>query len=151
MTSLSVLKTGSTRVQCSVAEYPEAITYLLEQYDRVEAEEARLSDLITGFVDPNAEEDLAPTATHVGSELSRGKIWTMTKMKTKKMAMTTAPMMTTASTRNWLAKKFAELRAQYVVTRDTIKAKGRSHATAQEEILKLSEVFKQFRSGAEAV
>ena len=33
--------------------------------------EARLSDLITGFVDPNAEEDLAPTATHVGSELSQ--------------------------------------------------------------------------------
>lgn len=43
-------------------------------------------------------------------------------------------------------EKFAELRAQYVVTRDTIKAKGRSHATAQEEILKLSEVFKQFRT-----
>ncbi|VFS93755.1 Sigma-70 [Raoultella planticola] len=52
---------GSTRFSASVAEYPEAITYLLEQYDRVEAEEARLSDLITGFVDPNAEEDLAPT------------------------------------------------------------------------------------------
>ncbi|UMX62873.1 hypothetical protein MJ588_24745 [Klebsiella pneumoniae] len=49
---------------------PEAITYLLEQYDRVEAEEARLSDLITGFVDPNAEEDMAPTATHVRSELN---------------------------------------------------------------------------------
>ena len=31
------------------------------------------------------------------------------------------------------------------MTRDTIKAKGRSHAAAQEEILKLSEVFKQFR------
>ncbi|MBM5564651.1 RNA polymerase sigma factor RpoD, partial [Klebsiella quasipneumoniae] len=42
----------------------------LEQYDRVEAGEARLSDLITGFVDPNAEEDIAPTATHIGSELS---------------------------------------------------------------------------------
>lgn len=40
------------QVQCSVAEYPEAITYLLEQYDRVEAEEARLSDPITGFADP---------------------------------------------------------------------------------------------------
>ena len=62
---------GINQVQCSVAEYPEAITYLLEQYDRVEAEEARLSDLITGFVDPNAEEDMAPTATHVGSELSQ--------------------------------------------------------------------------------
>jgi RNA polymerase primary sigma factor len=52
--------------------------------------------------------------------------------------------MTTASTRSW-REKFAELRTQYEVTRDTIKAKGRSHAAAQEEILKLSEVFKQFR------
>nr|6N4C_F Chain F, RNA polymerase sigma factor RpoD [Escherichia coli K-12] len=100
------IEDGINQVQCSVAEYPEAITYLLEQYDRVEAEEARLSDLITGFVDPNAENSIDP-------ELAR--------------------------------EKFAELRAQYVVTRDTIKAKGRSHATAQEEILKLSEVFKQFR------
>ncbi|STL81794.1 RNA polymerase [Escherichia coli] len=46
------IEDGINQVQCSVAEYPEAITYLLEQYDRVEAEEARLSDLITGFVDP---------------------------------------------------------------------------------------------------
>ncbi|MFV8075473.1 RNA polymerase sigma factor RpoD, partial [Enterobacter cloacae complex sp.6730661] len=48
--------------------------YLLEQYDRVEAGESRLSDLITGFVDPNAEEDLAPTATHVGSELPQEEL-----------------------------------------------------------------------------
>ena len=68
------IEDGINQVQCSVAEYPEAITYLLEQYDRVEAEEARLSDLITGFVDPNAEEDMAPTATHVGSELSQEEI-----------------------------------------------------------------------------
>ena len=97
------IEDGINQVQCSVAEYPEAITYLLEQYDRVEAEEARLSDLITGFVDPNAEEDMAPTATHVGSELSR-KSWTTTKTKTKKMATTTAAMTTTASTRNWRAR-----------------------------------------------
>ncbi|MDI4751804.1 hypothetical protein MJL81_34035, partial [Salmonella enterica subsp. enterica serovar Anatum] len=42
------IEDGINQVQCSVAEYPEAITYLLEQYDRVEAEEARLSDLIRG-------------------------------------------------------------------------------------------------------
>lgn len=35
-------------------------------------------------------------------------------------------------------EKFAELRTQYEVTRDTIKAKGRSHAAAQEEILNCS-------------
>ncbi|MDX7669904.1 sigma-70 factor domain-containing protein, partial [Enterobacter cloacae] len=53
------IEDGIIQVQCSVAEYPVAITYLLEQYDRVEAVEARLSDLITGFVDPNAVEDMA--------------------------------------------------------------------------------------------
>lgn len=68
------IEDGINQVQCSVAEYPEAITYLLEQYDRVEAGESRLSDLITGFVDPNAEEDLAPTATHVGSELPQAEL-----------------------------------------------------------------------------
>ena len=50
------IEDGINQVQCAVAEYPEAITYLLEQYDRVEAGEARLSDIITAFVDPNAEE-----------------------------------------------------------------------------------------------
>ncbi|MER1979389.1 hypothetical protein KHU12_26175, partial [Pseudocitrobacter faecalis] len=29
------IEDGINQVQCSVAEYPEAITYLLEQYDRV--------------------------------------------------------------------------------------------------------------------
>lgn len=97
------IEDGINQVQCSVAEYPEAITYLLEQYDRVEAEEARLSDLITGFVDPNAEEEMAPTATHVGSELSQ-KTSMMTKTKMKKTATMTPPMTTTALTLNWHAK-----------------------------------------------
>ncbi|TBL30666.1 RNA polymerase sigma factor RpoD, partial [Klebsiella oxytoca] len=56
------------QVQCSVAEYPEAITYLLEQYDRVEAGEARLSDLITAFIDPNAEEVAESDDVNLGKD-----------------------------------------------------------------------------------
>jgi RNA polymerase primary sigma factor len=137
------IEDGINQVQCSVAEYPEAITYLLEQYDRVEAEEARLSDLITGFVDPNAEEDLAPTATHVGSELSQEE---MDDDEDEDEDDDDDSSDDDNSIDPELAReKFAELRTQYELTRDTIKAKGRSHAAAQEEILKLSEVFKQFR------
>ena len=135
---------GINQVQCSVAEYPEAITYLLEQYDRVEAEEARLSDLITGFVDPNAEEDLAPTATHVGSELSQEDL-DDDEDEDEEDGDDDSADDDNSIDPELAREKFAELRAQYVVTRDTIKAKGRSHAAAQEEILKLSEVFKQFR------
>ena len=64
------IEDGINQVQSSVAEYPEAITYLLEQYDKYEAEQLRLSDIISGFIDPNEVDDVAPTATHIGSELS---------------------------------------------------------------------------------
>ena len=67
------IEEGINQVQCSVAEYPEAITHLLDQWDMFEAEEIRLSDIIIGFVDPN-EQDVAPTATHVGSELSKEEL-----------------------------------------------------------------------------
>ncbi|MCO6523690.1 MAG: hypothetical protein J6562_01545 [Candidatus Schmidhempelia sp.] len=52
------IEEGINQVQSSVSEYPEAITYLLEQYDLVEKDELRLSDIITGFVDPNIDEEL---------------------------------------------------------------------------------------------
>ncbi len=48
------IEDGINEVQSAVAEYPEALTYLLEQYELVEEGSVRLADLITGFVDPNA-------------------------------------------------------------------------------------------------
>lgn len=67
------IEEGIYTVQSSVAEYPQAISYLLDQWDQYEAEEIRLSDIINGFLDPN-EEDVAPAATHVGSELSETEL-----------------------------------------------------------------------------
>ncbi|MTD37991.1 RNA polymerase sigma factor RpoD [Erwinia sp. CPCC 100877] len=135
------IEDGINQVQCSVAEYPEAITYLLEQYDRVEAGETRLSDLITGFVDPNAEEDLAPTATHVGSELSQEEMDDDDADDNDDDSSDDDNSIDPEVAR----EKFAALRTQYELTRDIIKSKGRSHADAQVEIHKLSEIFKEFR------
>jgi RNA polymerase primary sigma factor len=135
------IEDGINQVQCSVAEYPEAITYLLEQYDRVEAEEARLSDLIIGFVDPNAEEDLAPTATHIGSELTSEENTDSDDEEEDEEEADDDNSIDPELAR----EKFGELRTQYEKARDTIKAKGRAHADSAAEIQQLSEVFKQFR------
>ncbi|MCE0802237.1 MULTISPECIES: RNA polymerase sigma factor RpoD [unclassified Buttiauxella] len=135
------IEDGINQVQCSVAEYPEAITYLLEQYDRVEAEEARLSDLIIGFVDPNAEEDLAPTATHIGSELTSEENTNSDDEEEDEEEADDDNSIDPELAR----EKFGELRTQYEKARDTIKAKGRAHADSAAEIQQLSEVFKQFR------
>ncbi|MCL2898343.1 RNA polymerase sigma factor RpoD [Brenneria tiliae] len=134
------IEDGINQVQCSVAEYPEAITYLLEQYDRVEAGESRLSDLITGFVDPNAEEDIAPTATHVGSELSSEEIADDEEEDDDDDSDDDNSIDPELA-----RQKFNDLREQYETTRKVIKANGRSHAKSAQEILNLSEVFKQFR------
>ncbi|ADU70695.1 MAG: RNA polymerase sigma factor RpoD [Pantoea sp.] len=137
------IEDGINQVQCSVAEYPEAITYLLDQYDRVEAGESRLSDLITGFVDPNAEEDLAPTATHVGSELSEED--RDDDDEDDEESDDDSSDDDNSIDPELAREKFVELRTQYETTRTVIKAKGRSHADAVAEIQNLSEVFKQFR------
>ncbi|MGF1698219.1 RNA polymerase sigma factor RpoD [Vibrio kyushuensis] len=65
------IEDGINQVQSAVAEYPGTIPYVLEQFDRVLAEELRLTDLINGFVDPNDDGTTAPTATHIGSELAK--------------------------------------------------------------------------------
>ncbi len=138
------IEEGINQVQCSVAEYPEAITYLLDQWDMYEAEEIRLSDIIVGFVDPNEADNIAPTATHIGSELSEEELEDEDddgddSDDEDEEEEDTGPDPEEAR------EKFSELRVQYEKTRDVIASEGRSHAKSRKEIDELSEIFKEFR------
>ena len=135
------IEDGINQVQCSVAEYPEAITYLLDQWDLYEAEEIRLSDIIIGFVDPNEEANLAPTATHIGSDLSKEEL----AEEDDDSEGDEEEEEDTGPDPELAREKFDALRKQYAKTRDAIEAKGRSNATAKRQIAALSEVFKEFR------
>ncbi|MFT4993922.1 MAG: RNA polymerase primary sigma factor [Paraglaciecola sp.] len=132
------IEEGINQVQCSVAEYPEAITHLLDQWDLFEAEEIRLSDIIVGFVDPDAQ-DIAPTATHVGSELSKEELADEDDDDEDEEEVDTGPDPEEAR------EKFTALRIQYEKVRDVIAAKGRSHKDSRVQIHELSEIFKEFR------
>lgn len=78
------IEEGINTVQSSVAEYPQAIAMILEQFDQFEADELRLSDIISGFVNPTKMTSPRPPLTSAQNYLK--KSWTM-KM-TKKMTMT---------------------------------------------------------------
>ncbi|MBF7071921.1 RNA polymerase sigma factor RpoD [Glaciecola sp. MH2013] len=134
------IEDGINQVQCSVAEYPEAITYLLDQWDLYEAEELRISDIIIGFVDPN-EQDVAPTATHIGSELSEEEL----DDEDGDSDDEDEEEEDTGVDPELAREKFTALREQYAKARDVIESKGRSHKAARKEINQLSEVFKEFR------
>jgi RNA polymerase primary sigma factor len=133
------IEDGINQVQCSVAEYPEAITYLLDQWDLFEAEEIRISDIIIGFVDPN-EQDVAPTATHIGSELSQDELDDEDDDDDEDEEEED-----TGVDPELAREKFTALRNQYNKVMSVIEAKGRSHKAARKEIHELSEVFKEFR------
>ncbi|MFS1562452.1 MAG: RNA polymerase sigma factor RpoD [Candidatus Arsenophonus phytopathogenicus] len=138
------IEDGINQVQCSVAEYPEAIAYLLDQYERVEKSETRLSDIITGFVDPNAEEDLAPTATHIGSVLPEEAL-NDDEDKDKDEDDDSDDSDENNVDPELARQKFSELREQYERTSIEIQKSGRNHANSVAEIEQLSEIFKQFR------
>ncbi|NQZ82974.1 MAG: RNA polymerase sigma factor RpoD [Colwellia sp.] len=138
------IEEGIKEVQRSVSEYPPAINYLLEQWDNFEAEEVRLSDIIVGFLDPDAEEEEIPAAaTHIGSELSKDQLADEDKNKTDddedEEEEDTGPDPVLAK------EKFTDLREAYEYANKIIKTKGRGHSDAQDAIDALAEVFKEFR------
>ncbi|UDG79075.1 RNA polymerase sigma factor RpoD [Candidatus Ecksteinia adelgidicola] len=128
------IEEGINQVQSSVAEYPEAITYLLEQYDRIETGEARLSDLITGFTNSSEESHLNATSINIDDELERES---QNSNDEDQDDNNIDPQLA--------RQKFVDLNNQYQITRLIIKKNGRDHLSTASEILKLSEIFKQFR------
>ncbi|QUJ67855.1 RNA polymerase sigma factor RpoD [Photobacterium sp. GJ3] len=140
------IEDGINQVQCSVAEYPSAISYLLEQFDKVEAEELRLTDIISGFVDPNEEETSAPTATHIGSELSESDLEDEDKDLEDDDDDSSDSDEDDGSIDPEVAReKFKELRVSYERMAAAIDKNGRHHADTEVAIGELSEIFKQFR------
>lgn len=138
------IEDGINQVQCSVAEYPEAITYLLEQYKRVETGETRLSDLITGFVDFDLSQNISVMNTsnthHIPIDLINTHISPSDDDEENEDSEDDNNIDPELA-----RKKFVALQKQYEITKDVIKCNGRDHVRASKEILKLSEVFKQFR------
>ena len=138
------IEDGINTVQSSVAEYPEAITYLLEQWDKYEAEEIRLSDIVTAFIDPNEIDDAPVAGSHIGSDVPEDKM-DDDDSDDDDDDDSDADDGDTGPDPEMARLKFGELRAQYDVTRNSIVKNGREHATTKVEIEKLSEVFRCFR------
>ena len=134
------IEEGIKEVQRSVSEFPPAINYLLELWDGFEAEEVRLTDIIVGFLDPDAEEEEIPAAaTHIGSELSKEELESEDNTDEDEEEEDTGPDPELAR------EKFTLLREAYENANTVIKSKGRAHKDAQTAIDAVAEVFKEFR------
>jgi RNA polymerase primary sigma factor len=137
------IEEGIKEVQRSVSEYPPAINFLLDMWDNFEAEEVRLTDIIVGFLDPDAEdEDIPAAATHVGSELSKDELADEDKGDSDEEEEEEED---TGPDPELAREKFTALREAYENANKIISEKGRGHTDAQEAIDAVADVFKEFR------
>ena len=146
------IEEGINEVQSAVAEYPEAITSLLEQYDQVEAGTIRLTDLITGFVDlsdavaeevPELSDDFNADAEEESSDVAAADLEDEEESEDGDTADTDDS--DNSIDPEFARQKFSELKEQYSVTLEVIRKHGRTSKKAKEHIAVLSDVFQQFR------
>ncbi|TKB56798.1 RNA polymerase sigma factor RpoD [Ferrimonas aestuarii] len=138
------IEDGINQVQCSVAEYPAAIAFLLDQWDRFEADEIRLAEIISGFISEDEDEaNVAPTATHVGSELSQDDLDDEDDeeddSEDEEDDTPSGPDPEEAR------EKFAELRRHFELAQQAIAEHGHESLEVAMIVTRLSELFKQFR------
>ena len=60
------IEDGLSQMLSSLAMYPDTIAEVLRTYDLIELEQAKLTDIISGFIDPNAP-DTIPTPEEVAA------------------------------------------------------------------------------------
>ena len=137
------IEEGIKQVQTSVSDYPAAIASLLDQYDKYEAEEMRLSDIITNFIDPDEDDNFVPGASHIGSALTEEQQSDDSKDSDDddedEEEVDTGPDPVEA------AEKFGNLRTAFEKVKELANNKGRDHADTIKATSALSEVFREFR------
>ncbi|HEY7865237.1 MAG TPA: RNA polymerase sigma factor RpoD [Psychromonas sp.] len=138
------IEEGIKEVQTAVSEYPATISGLLDNWDSYEAEEMKLTDLISGFVDPNDDMTQAVSATHIGSELSKKQLDDEDDAD-KDDADEEEEEGPKGPDPEEAAEKFAELRKLNQVVEDSIIKNGRAHADTRAAINAQAEFFQQFK------
>ena len=126
------IEKGIRQVLASIAEYPETVSSLLDEYDKYLAEEIKLTDIITGYADNLAE--AAKAAAHVGSEVPKDE---QDDEEEEEENLGPDPE---------LAKEiFTALRKNYDKSISAINKYGRKHKNAIKHIEMMMEEFLKFR------
>ena len=147
------IEEGIDEVQTSIVAYPEALSDLIEQYAQVEKGNVRLADLITGFVDPNAVSAETPElADKFNKEEDENEDEENTTPATDvddseedNESSSESSDSDNSIDPEMAREKFAQLKEQHTKTLAAIAKHGRDHKKAQEQVVILAEIFKQFR------
>ena len=135
------IEEGIKQVLSAISEYPGTIENILDEYDRYEAGEIKVTDLLTGFV---CEEDEIHNAgaTHVGSELNKTEL---AEEDDDEDDDEEEEEVDTGPDPEEIRERFVALRKQFEKTTAVLEKNGKTHKKTLAQIAILSELFLEIK------
>ncbi len=137
------IEEGVRQVLSALSEYPGTIERVLDEYDRYEAGEIKITDFITGFATEDDETHNAG-ATHVGSDLPEEELEDeddVVEADEDDDDDDDDEELNTMPTEEEIREHFTALRKQFEKTEAAIEKYGKSHKSARKQIEALSSLF----------
>ncbi|HET8882992.1 MAG TPA: RNA polymerase sigma factor RpoD [Solimonas sp.] len=119
------IEEGLNEAMFAMAQYPETVAILLESYENSKLGKKRLADIITGFIDPNADDTPPPPPPVVQAEADDEDDESEDGDGEEEEAVDTGPDPIVT------AEKFAELQALYDKAWDSLLKLGSAHPKTQ--------------------
>ncbi|MCW5197012.1 RNA polymerase sigma factor RpoD [Buchnera aphidicola] len=147
------IEEGMQQIKYSISEYPAAIEHIFKEYQRIQTGQIKLSDIITGFVDSEYNNENA-ILNSVKSNKTNDNIINNEKNELKNCDKNKKNILHNINQDDEseyyvdpkLAKrKFEKLKIQFDKTNSIIKQKGRQHKDSIVEINKLVLQFRTFK------
>ncbi|MBK1724002.1 RNA polymerase sigma factor RpoD [Thiocystis violacea] len=141
------IEAGLNEVLVALSAYPRAIETLIDLFERVERDEAKLTDVITGFND--GDEDLPmPVAQPAEAERLAGTPEVTAERTADEDDNDSAAIVDTGPDPEDAARRLALLCARFGRLRTALEDHGRDHAHARVAMAEVAEVFLQFKLAA---
>jgi RNA polymerase primary sigma factor len=140
------IEEGLNQVLSALSVYPRSIEKLIEIFDRVEREETRLADVISGFNDPETEATQAPVPT-VPEPVAEVE----TEVEAEDAAAdedeeAVAPAVPdTGPDPEEVARRVRLLRERFAVLKSNLEQYGRDDPRSHTAMTEVSQVFLQFK------
>ena len=142
------IEEGLNQVLSSLAVYPRSIQTLIEIFDRVEREETRLADVISGFNDPDAEPAPMPAPVALAETPETiGEDETETEGEEAAGADEdeTVAVPDTGPDPEEVARRVRLLRERFAILTSNLEQYGRDDPRSRDAMAEVSKVFLQFK------
>ncbi len=127
------IEEGVRQVLHSLAYWPGAVQHILTEYDKVELEERRLTDIINGYVDPNETDAVAIPAPH------------QPKTEEEKKAAEEEEEIDNSLCPEEAKERFGELAALLAKANAVVEKHGRNSKQAEKAFQALGDIFITFK------